>query len=83
MYKDISLNKLNPECRCEIIMIQGGSPFKRRLMEMGIIRGEIIEKVKLAPLADPAEYIIKGYHVSLRNNEARDVIVRIQTDIED
>jgi Fe2+ transport system protein FeoA len=44
-------------------------------MEMGMVKGEIIQKVKLAPLADPAEYVIKGYHVSLRNEEAKDVIL--------
>ncbi len=68
---------LEPGVKAAIVRIKGDSPFKKRLMEMGMIREELIEKVKLAPLADPAEYIIKGYHISLRNSEARDIIVRI------
>ncbi|MCF7957598.1 MAG: ferrous iron transport protein A [Phycisphaerae bacterium] len=77
MNSELCLCGIAPGAKAEIVRIEGGSPFKKRLMEMGLIRGEVIEKVKLAPLADPAEYIIKGYHISLRNAEARDIIVRI------
>jgi len=55
--------------------IRGASPFKKRLLEMGFVKGEVITKEKLAPLADPAEYIIKGYHISLRKEEADDVLL--------
>ncbi|MBN1766256.1 MAG: ferrous iron transport protein A [Sedimentisphaerales bacterium] len=71
----IELSSLSPGGKARIVRIQGSSPFKKRLLEMGLIRGEVIEKVKLAPLADPAEYIIKGYHISMRNEEARNVII--------
>ena len=37
-----------------ILGIKGVSPFKKRLLEMGLVKGEKVEKVKLAPLADPA-----------------------------
>lgn len=69
------LSELAPGCKAVISCIQGNSPFKKRLLEMGLIKGEIIHKLKIAPLADPAEYIIKGYHVSLRQEEARDITV--------
>ncbi len=67
-----------PGAKAVIVRISGHSPFKKRLLEMGLVKGETIEKVKLAPLADPAEYIIKGYHVSLRRDEARDIIIEVE-----
>jgi Fe2+ transport system protein FeoA len=70
-----TLAGLEPGETGTIVRIRSSSPFKKRLMEMGMVKGEIIQKVKLAPLADPAEYVIKGYHVSLRNEEAKDVIL--------
>ncbi len=70
------LSDLTPGKTAQIVRIQGQSPFKKRLMEMGLIRGETIYKVKLAPLADPAEYIIKNTHLSLRQEEAQDVIIQ-------
>ena len=44
---------------------------------MGLIRDEIIYKIKSAPFGDPTEYIIKNYHNSLRNNEANKTILEI------
>ena len=69
------LSDVTPGRSARILRIEGHSPFKRRLLEMGVVRGEVVEKLKLAPLADPAEYVVKGTHVSLRREEAADVIV--------
>jgi len=73
----LTLDQLTPGVTARICRIEGSSPFKKRLLEMGLIRGELIQKVKLAPLADPAEYIVKNYHISLRAEEARAVTVAI------
>lgn len=70
-----TLADLEPGSHGIILRIRNTSPIKKRLLEMGLIKGETIHKVKLAPLADPAEYIVKGYHVSLRREEARDVLL--------
>jgi len=78
MDKTRTLRDLQPGAAGVIVRIRGSSPFKKRLLEMGLVRGTAIEKVKLAPLADPAEYVVKGYHVSLRNEEAADVIIEGQ-----
>ena len=77
MSKEICLHELEPGQQGKVVRISGKSPFKKRLLEMGMIKGETITKVKLAPLADPSEYIVKGYHVSLRRDEAQDVIVTV------
>ncbi len=53
-----------------ILKIKGRGQFRQRLMEMGFIVGKIVEVIKKAPLRDPIEYKIMGYHVSLRKSEA-------------
>jgi Fe2+ transport system protein FeoA len=75
MEKQMNLDDLTPGAKGTIAGIRGTSPFKKRLLEMGLVKGETIEKVKLAPLADPAEYIVKGYHVTLRRKEAKDIMI--------
>ena len=76
MLNTLKLSDLTPGKTAQIVRINGQSPFKKRLLEMGLVRGETIFKVKLAPLADPAEYIIKNTHLSLRQEEAQDVIIQ-------
>ena len=47
----------------------------RRLTEMGLTIGASIKVQKLAPLGDPMEVVIRGYHLSLRKAEARGIEV--------
>ena len=54
-----------------IVKIKGRGQFRHRLMEMGFIAGKKITVIKKAPLRDPVEYSIMGYHVSLRRSEAQ------------
>jgi Fe2+ transport system protein FeoA len=48
---------------------------RQRLLEMGFIRGATLKVEKLAPLGDPMELIIKGYHLSLRREEGQCILV--------
>ena len=59
----------------KIVKIQGNGPFRLRLMEMGFIPGARVRVIRYAPLKDPVEYEIKGYHVSLRHEEAAKILV--------
>lgn len=47
----------------------------QRLMEMGLTVGATIKVLKLAPLGDPIEILVRGYHLSLRKTEARTIWV--------
>ncbi len=53
-----------------ITKITGRGAFRRRIMEMGFVRGKSVVVIKNAPLKDPIEYCIMGYNVSLRRSEA-------------
>jgi Fe2+ transport system protein FeoA len=58
-----------------ILEVKGQGKFKKRILEMGFIRGAELFVEKYAPLRDPIEIIIKGYHLSLRRNEAEFIIM--------
>lgn len=57
--------------------IGGKGALRRRILEMGIIKGTEVYVEKYAPLKDPLELIIKGYHVSLRVEEAAQINVHM------
>ena len=69
------LSDLPSNGRCVVVKINGHSSFRRRIMEMGFVKGEIITVVKNAPLYDPIEYMVMGSHVSLRRSEAMQIEV--------
>ena len=54
-----------------ILKIKGRGQFRQRLSEMGFVVGKKVSVLKKAPLRDPVEYKIMGYHISLRNSEAQ------------
>lgn len=59
----------------KITRIGGNGPLRRRILEMGLIKDSEIYVEKYAPLKDPIELIVKGYHLSLRVNEASQIMV--------
>jgi Fe2+ transport system protein FeoA len=58
-----------------ILRVGGKGALRRRLLEMGFLKGTSIYVEKYAPLKDPLELIVKGYHVSLRVEEAAQIMV--------
>jgi Fur family ferric uptake transcriptional regulator len=58
-----------------IVRVSGETHLRRRLLEMGINRGTLIYVEKYAPLKDPLELVVKGYHISLRVEEAANILV--------
>jgi ferrous iron transport protein A len=53
------------------------SPESRgRLLEMGLLVGTPVELVRFAPLGDPVEIKVRGYHLTLRKNEAEQIWVK-------
>jgi len=53
-----------------ITKVHGHGSFRKRITEMGFVRGKKVRVIKNAPLQDPIEYEIMGYRVSLRRSEA-------------
>jgi ferrous iron transport protein B len=66
-----------------IVKVRGRGAFRKRITEMGFIRGKEVMVVKAAPLQDPIEYKILGYNVSLRKREAALIEVVRETETAD
>lgn len=62
-----------------IVKVLGHGGFRRRILEMGFVRGQRVEAILNAPLRDPIKYRLMGYEVSLRRSEAAMVeVITIQ-----
>ncbi len=58
-----------------VARVEGDEAVQRRLLEMGFVRGEEVRVHKRAPLGDPLELVIKGYHLSLRRDECACILM--------
>ena len=72
------LSELKPGEKGTIVKVQGSGALRRRLLDMGLIRGTEIEMVRKAPLGDPLEFLVKGYNLSLRKRECENVYVEVK-----
>ncbi len=64
------LDELKTGEKAVILKILGHGAFRKRLMEMGFVKGREIEVILYAPLLDPIKYRLMSYDVSLRRSEA-------------
>lgn len=63
-----------------IVRVGGKGAFRKRLLEMGLVKNTPVYVEKYAPLKDPMELLIKGYAISLRVEEAALITVEERTD---
>jgi len=61
--------------KCVVRKVTNKSSVTKRFVEMGISRGSVIEVERVAPLGDPIEVKVKGYHLSIRKEEAKNIQV--------
>ena len=66
----MKLSELKTGEKGVIVKVLGHGGFRKRIIEMGFIKGQEVEVLLNAPLRDPVKYKIMGYEVSLRHNEA-------------
>lgn len=59
-----------------VTKLNGMGALRRRIMDMGITKGTSIYLRKVAPLGDPIEVTVRGYELSLRKEDAENIIVR-------
>lgn len=79
---DVSLNTLLPGDKGTIQQINTPTPnVRRRLMEMGLLKGTPIELIRFAPMGDPLEVRVRGFRLSLRKIEAEAVLVRRDSNV--
>jgi ferrous iron transport protein A len=65
-----ALSRLAPGESGVIARVDGDPAIARRLMELGLVPGTLVEMIRTAPLGDPLELAARGMHLSLRRSEA-------------
>jgi ferrous iron transport protein A len=76
--RQIPLSHLRPGQEGVVVRLGAKGPLKRRLLDMGVVRGETIAVVRVAPLGDPVEFMLKGYSLSLRKKDAEQILVEVK-----
>jgi len=75
--ESLTLKDLKPGQRCRILKVRGRGETNKRILEMGVTPGSVIELERVAPLGAPIDVKVKGYHLSLRKDEAAGIDVEI------
>lgn len=74
----ITLDKLKINQKGTIVVVKGQGVTRRRLFDMGVTPGALVTLIKLAPLGDPLEINIRNYELTLRKDEAKNVILEVE-----
>ncbi|MDW8802401.1 ferrous iron transport protein A [Clostridium sp. A1-XYC3] len=77
MGKVMGLHEVEIKTKVRVVQINPESKMRRRIMDMGIVKGTELVLEGKAPMGDPIEIGVRGYNLSLRKNEAKDVIVEV------
>jgi len=72
------LSDLAPGEKAIILKVVGTGSVRRRMLDMGLVKGAEIIVIRRAPLGDPIEFRLKGYNLSLRKEEAKNVFVKVE-----
>lgn len=78
MADQITLDELAPGSMCTMTNLTAEGALGQRLMDLGFFPGAEIRVVRNAPLVDPVELELEGYHVSIRHEEAKTVEVEVR-----
>jgi Fe2+ transport system protein FeoA len=76
--KTCPLSQLKVGCLGQVVSVAGDHDIRRRLLEMGFCNGATVEVVRRAPMGDPIEFRLRGYHLSLRSDQAKFVNVNAE-----
>lgn len=71
----LTLKDLRPGEKGKVVEVKGKGNLRKRLLDMGMVPGTELQLEKVAPLGDPVDILIKGYHLSLRKDEAKDILI--------
>ncbi len=74
------LSELKTGDKAVVVKVTGHGGFRKRIVEMGFIRGNMVEVLLSAPLRDPIKYRLMGYEISLRRDEAS--MIEVMTPLE-
>lgn len=73
----MTLYDVKPGNKIKVLSVGQKGPFRRRLMDMGVTPGVEMKVIKVAPLGDPMEVNVRGYSLSLRKDETKEIQVEL------
>ena len=73
----MTLDQLPLGRSAKVTKLAGNPSTRRRLMEMGITPAALVQAIRWAPMGDPLDIKVRGYHLSLRREEAASVEVAV------
>ena len=71
------LNEVPIKSTVKVTKVGGDGPTKRRIMDMGITKNVEIYIRKVAPLGDPVQINLRGYELSLRKDDAENILIEL------
>ena len=71
----MTLNDVKVGESCTVQRLNDVGEIRRRIMDMGITKGTQVSVMKVAPLGDPIDVTVRGYHLSLRREDAANIEV--------
>ncbi|PTV98887.1 DtxR family iron (metal) dependent repressor [Halanaerobium saccharolyticum] len=74
--EQLMLDKIKVGSKAEVVKIESKGRLKRKLMDMGLNKGAKVEVKGRAPMGDPIEIKVRGYSLSLRQDEAAEILVK-------
>ena len=69
--RDVKIGKT-----ARVVKLHGEGALRRRIMDMGITKGVEVKIIKVAPLGDPIELLVRGYELSIRKADADMIEIR-------
>ncbi len=73
----VKMKDLKPGQKGKVLKISAQGATNKRLVEMGVTVGSVVEVERVAPLGDPVDIKVKGYHLSLRKNESEGIEIEL------
>ena len=78
MAETIPLRHLKPGQQAVVVRVKATGELGRRVRDMGLVPGTPVRVMGRAPLKDPVEIKLRGYNLTLRNNEADHIMVELE-----
>lgn len=73
----MTLDKISCGQCVRVSRVCGCGAIRRRLMDMGLVKGVPVEVLRTAPMGDPVAYRVRGYQLALRKSEAELIEVEV------
>jgi Fe2+ transport system protein FeoA len=80
--KKETLDILDIDQKATVVSIDAESPIYRRMLDLGFVKGTVVECVGKSPSGDPAAYLVRGAVIAIRRENARKIYIDVEEETE-